>query len=94
MKEYLIKLLGGYTKREVNSEISLLKDECESFYEEYCHLYGNNHSWRGTLEGVDTDGNLVVVHSHTSVRNCRCSTLIIAPWVSNFSSYGVISKGE
>lgn len=80
MKELLIKLLGGMTRLQHLEEIEKLKDDCENFCSEYLHLNGNNHSWQGHLQGAFTEGNLVVLKSETSLSNCTCDGLVVAPW--------------
>ena len=89
MKEYLIKLLGGMTRLEHLEEIEKLKDASEAFCKEYLHLNGNNHSWQGHLQGALTEGNLVVLRSETSVSNCTCDKLVVAPWARRVFAYDV-----
>jgi len=89
MKELLIKLLGGMTRLQHLEEIEKLKDDCEEFCSEYLHLNGNNHSWQGHLQGASTEGNLVVLKSETSLSNCTCDRLVVAPWARRVIAYDV-----
>lgn len=96
MKQLLIKWLGGMTRLEHLEEIEKLKDTSEEFCKEYLHLNGNNHSWQGHLQGVQTEGNLVVLRSETSLSNCTCDKLVVAPWARRVTAFNVrhISESE
>lgn len=98
MRQLLIKMLGGMTKLEHLESIEKLKDECESFYDEYCHLYGNNHSWSGDLSGVTIkDGNLIAVRSNSTLNGAFIDNgkFVVAPWARCVFTSGVmIVSGE
>ncbi|UUW39837.1 hypothetical protein VP14_150 [Vibrio phage VPMCC14] len=94
MRQLLIKWLGGMTRLEHLEEIEKLKDASEEFCKEYLHLNGNNHSWQGHLQGVSTEGNLVVLRSETSLSNCTCDKLVVAPWARKVIFQNISYKVE
>ncbi len=97
MKDFLIRLLGGVPKSELDeaqAKTERMRAETESFVEQHFHLYGNCHSGRGRLSDVIVhDGNkMIVAHSNTSIERILLegdAELIHAPWVKNVYTKGL-----
>ena len=94
MKDFLIKLLGGYTEQDrkkwlsqINSKhhkaAQVFKSECQLFASRYLRARnGHTLKLREHNQLIETAEHIVVVGDHAKVKEVRFSKgVLIAPWV-------------